>query len=99
MSREATLAQIAAAQGTLPRALIEDRVRAFERTYVARDWHGRAALESVGWFTIRTLIVTSLIMGTTWSIPDAIQFFTITVPQWIGSNLGVGPGNSRRRRS
>jgi hypothetical protein len=44
MSREATLAQIAAAKGLHPRALIVERVMAFEATYARKDWRGRATL-------------------------------------------------------
>lgn len=46
MSRQAALDQIAAARGSLPRALIEEKVRAFEATYTAKDWQQRAALLS-----------------------------------------------------
>jgi ketosteroid isomerase-like protein len=46
MSREASLNQIAAAQGKLQRALIEQKVRSFQATYAAKDWQGRAALLS-----------------------------------------------------
>ena len=46
MSRQAALEQIAAARGTLPRALIEDKVRTFQASYARKDWRGRAALLS-----------------------------------------------------
>lgn len=46
MSREAALNQIAAAQGRLSREYVADTVRAFQATYAAKDWKGRAALLS-----------------------------------------------------
>lgn len=46
MSRDAALAQINAAKGSLDRAEIERAVRAFEGTYARKDWQGRAALLS-----------------------------------------------------
>jgi ketosteroid isomerase-like protein len=46
MSREAALAQIAAARGRLACSRIEATVRAFQRSYAAKDWAGRAALLS-----------------------------------------------------
>jgi ketosteroid isomerase-like protein len=44
MSRQAALDQIAAARGKLPRAQIEEAVRAFQATYGVKDWEKRAAL-------------------------------------------------------
>lgn len=46
MSRQAALDQIAAARGSLPRASIKEKVRAFQATYTAKDWQARAALLS-----------------------------------------------------
>lgn len=46
MTRDAALAQISAAKGSLDRATIERAVRAFQATYARKDWQGRAALLS-----------------------------------------------------
>lgn len=46
MSKEAACLQIAAARGSVPREQIEAAVRAFQATYVRKDWKARAALLS-----------------------------------------------------
>jgi ketosteroid isomerase-like protein len=46
MSREASLQQIAAARGKLPRETIVETVKAFQATYATKDWQMRASLLS-----------------------------------------------------
>ena len=46
MAHEASLAQIAAAKGRFDRDFIVARVRAFQASYAAKDWKGRASLLS-----------------------------------------------------